>query len=462
MLSLDRAAQATAGRILRPERFPRVLKIVTDTRALAPGDTFLALRGERYDGHAFIAESIAKGAAALIVEQTAALDTEVPALIVADTKRAYMQSAAAAREDYTGRVAGITGSAGKTTTKHFLAQLLAYHYGNERVLATPENENNEIGVSKLLLRVSEQHRMVVVEMGARHEGDIAQLVRIARPHVGVLTNIGEAHLEIFGSRERLARTKWGLFSQGAQAILSARDTESVLRAASLSAPALWFGAGEPIAGGVWIRDEHTLVLTHVEPSRAFAIDLRLPGAHNHLNLAAAVAAALALGMPVEAISEAIPGLTLPSGRYETIYLAAGPRLIYDAYNANSAGMIAALNAFASEPAQRRIAVLSCMAELGAEAPSMHERVGAHAAQSGLDVLLVSGDYAGSIVAGAMAAGMPRDRIVPYDFNADAVRWLRQHASERDAVLIKGSRKYRMEEIVSALRRSPDNAQVRHA
>ncbi len=455
-LTLERATRATGARVLNPDRFPAILRVVTDTRTVSVGDTFLALRGEHFDGHDYVRDAVGKGAAAVVIHDPRAAVDGVATLLVEDTKRAYMDLAGAARERFFGHVIAITGSAGKTTTKHLLAQLLASHYGARHVLASPANENNEIGVSKLLLSASDQHRVMVVEMGARHEGDIAELVQIARPHIGVLTNIGEAHLEIFGSHENLARTKWGLFSMGAQAVINARDSASAMRAASLGVPPLWFGIGEPTAPGVWMRDAQTLVLTHSAAPRELAIDLRLPGAHNRANFAAAFAAAMLLGIAPESLISAIPNLTLPAGRYETIPVASGAKLIYDAYNANTSGMLAALDAFSSEQAERRIAVLASMAELGSDAPAMHERVGAHAARAGIDVLLVSGDYAGSVVAGAVAAGFPADRIVRYGGNAEAVQWLREHARAHDAVLLKGSRKYKMEEIVLSLRQAADD------
>jgi UDP-N-acetylmuramoyl-tripeptide--D-alanyl-D-alanine ligase len=449
-LTLQQAARATNAQVLNEAAFPPELRIVTDTRAIEPGDTFLALHGERFDGHTYVRDAIAKGAAAVVVDRADVVDG-APALLVADTKRAYMDLAGAARRAFHGHVIGITGSAGKTTTKHLLAQLLAAHYGTGDVLASPANENNEIGVSKLLLAAQPHHSVLVIEMGARHEGDIAALVQIARPHAGVLTNIGEAHLEIFGSRERLARTKWALFSLGAQAILNACDSESVMRAAALATPPLWFGAGSPNMPGVWIENERTLTLTYGTKPASYAVDVRLPGAHNRANLAAAMAAALVLGIPVEELIAAIPQLTLPAGRYEAIEVSGGARIIYDAYNANATGMIAALDAFANERAARRIAVLASMAELGTDAPAMHERVGAHAASVNVDILLCGGEYASSLAAGAVAAGFPRDRIVMFGTNDDAVHWLREHAGSRDVVLLKGSRKYKMEEIVEALR-----------
>ena len=450
ILTIERTAAATGAHVLNADRFPKQVRVVTDTRSLAPGDTFLALRGEHFDGHAFVRDALAKGAAALIVDDAAAVPDGIAAFVVPDTKRAYMDLAGAARALFSGRVIGITGSAGKTTTKHLLAQLLSAYYGADRVLASPANENNEIGVSKLLLSSSPEHAVLVIEMGARHEGEIAELVQIAHPHVGVLTNIGEAHLEIFGSRENLARTKWGLFSQGAQAVLNADDTQSVLRAPALGTAPIWFGAGEPRTAGIWITPRNTLVISAAGQTQELPIDVRLPGAHNRQNLAAATAAAVVLGVPAQELVNTMPGLTLPAGRYETIEVTGKPRLIYDAYNANASGMVAALDAFAAERAARRIAVLASMAELGSDAPAMHERVGAHAARTGVDMLLVGGEYAQCIAQGALASGFARDRIVAFSDNEHAAAWLRENAHPEDAVLLKGSRKYKMEEIIQEL------------
>lgn len=450
MLTLERAVAATGAHVLQADRFPAQLRVVTDTRSLRAGDVFLALRGERFDGHAFVQNAIEAGAAGLIVDDAGAVPHNASALVVKDTKRAYMDLGGAARALFEGRVVAITGSAGKTTTKELIAQLLSAHYGADRVLASPANENNEIGVSKLLLSCNADHAVLVIEMGARHEGEIAELVQIAHPHVGVLTNIGEAHLEIFGSRENLARTKWGLFSQGAQAVLNADDTESTLRAAALPTEPVWFGAREPRGPGVWITPRQTLLVSTGAQPHELSADVRLPGHHNRENLAAAAAAALLLGVSPETIVEKIPSLRLPKGRYEAIEVAGKPRLIYDAYNANTSGMVAALDAFAAERAARRIAVLASMAELGSDAPAMHERVGAHAARTGVDMLLVGGEYAQSIAQGALASGFARDRIVAFNGNGDAAAWLRNHAHPDDAVLLKGSRKYKMEEIIQEL------------
>ncbi len=241
-LPLDTAIAATGATLYDRAAAPATLHVSTDTRAIAPGDTFVALRGERYDGHDYAAEAVGRGAAMLVLDRPEARVAGVAALIVEQTLRAYMALAAAARRLFAGRVIAITGSAGKTTTKSFLTQLLSVHY---RVIAAPGNENNEIGVSKLLLGASnDEHDAIVVEMGARHYGDVAELVEIAKPEVGILTNVGEAHLEIVGSRERLEETKWALFSGGARAVLNAADDVSRRRAPSLGRPPHWF-AVEP-------------------------------------------------------------------------------------------------------------------------------------------------------------------------------------------------------------------------
>lgn len=454
-LEFAAAVAATKATVLEAASGPVRINAVTDTRTLSHGDTFVALRGERHDGHAFAAEAVASGASALIVDDASAAVPGVATLVVRDTLRAYMDLAALAREGFAGMVVGITGSAGKTTTRSFLEQFARARYG-DRVLAPPGNENNEIGVSKVLLAADDRrYNVIVLELGARNFGDVAVLVDIARPQIGVLTNVGEAHLEIMGSRERLAQTKWGLFARGARAVLNADDEVSRARAASLDRPVHWFAAGDDPTR--WATLERlTAVSGDALMDRTGAhtarrdVTIRFPGGYNRWNLAAAAAAALELGMALDVIAAQVSSLQLPPGRYAQMTLRdGGPKIIYDAYNANASGMIAALDAFAQESAARRIAVLASMAELGDESQALHERVGAHAART-VDVLVVSGDFAGDLARGARDAGFHPSQIVEVLDNSEAAQWLREHATANDVVLLKGSRKYRLEEIVEAL------------
>ena len=455
-LPLHVAIEATGATTIDIERAPHDVRVVTDTRVIRAGDAFLALRGERFNGHDYVANAAGRGAALAIIDDASAHVPGMATLVVRDTLAAYMALAAAARDRFEGRVLAITGSTGKTTTKDFVAQMLATHYG-ERMLASPANENNEIGVSKLLLAASsDDHDVLVVEMGARHPDDIAKLVAIARPDVGILTNVGDAHIEIMGSRERLEAAKWALFGTGARAVLNAGDSASLARAPSLREAPHWFIVTD-VDGNIPFNGRVTALvganqLLDIESGaqRSVNVDVRVPGKHNHANLAAAAAAALELGVDLEEIAAVIPHLALPSGRYERIELVNGVTLIYDAYNANAAGMFAALDAFAQERAQRRIALLASMAELGEQAARSHARVGAHAAATNVDILLVGGEFAGELALGASRAGLSSERIVPFVTNDQAVEWIRGHARAGDAVLLKGSRKYHLEEIVEEL------------
>ena len=430
----------------------------TDTRTIEPGDTFVALRGERFDGHDFAAEAVRRGAAMLVRRSFGCARPGVAAMLVDDTKAAYMALAGAARALFRGRVIAITGSTGKTTTKSFLTQLLAVKYG-DRVLAAPENENNEIGVSKLLLNASnEAHDVLVVEMGARHYGDIAALVEIARPQLGILTNIGEAHLEIMGSRERLEATKWAtLLGRRAR-----RSSTPPTRSLAQRAPSAR-RAGALVRASRPALDAYP-ELERVNRDRGATVSFIAAGVASASILSTCAYRDCIIAQISRPQSPARSSSTCRSSGSSTKFRSfvcrrgatiaspwkAASRFIYDAYNANASGMIAALDAFASEAASRRIAVLASMAELGDESQALHERVGAHAA-SKVDVLLVRGEYATDLARGATRGGLASRQIVFVETNARAARWLREHARPDDVVLLKGSRKYKLEEIVEELR-----------
>jgi UDP-N-acetylmuramoyl-tripeptide--D-alanyl-D-alanine ligase len=446
---LAQAQSAMAARPAGSSALPATLLVQTDTRTLEPGATFLALRGERFDGHAYLAEAFARGAACAIVDDVANLPAEAPALVVDDTLRAYLALGALARSDVRGPVVAISGSAGKTTTKQFLAELLAA--AGVACAATPENENNEIGVAKFLCGLDAgDQRAAIVEMGARKYRDLDVLLDAAQPDIGVLTNIGEAHLEIMGSRERLAETKWSLPQRSRRAVLNLADAESIARAPSLATPPLWCGidAERPPAGAqaviverdaVWWIDADGTTTTH-------HLTLRFPGDHNRRNLAAAFAAALLCGASADALAAAASSVALPHGRYEVLALRDGVRLVFDAYNASLTGTLATLATFGHEEAVRRIAVLGGMAELGDDAPAMHEKVGEIAAKRA-HVVLAGGRFASDTARGVEGEG---GVVVLYGSNDDATGWLRANVKPGDAILLKGSRTYKMEEIARGL------------
>ena len=453
----DAAVAASEARTFAACGLPAEFRISTDTRTLEPGDVFVALRGATFDGHAFIPEALARGATAVVVSDAAAIPAGVPALLVLDTTAALLEFARLARLRARAKIAAITGSAGKTTTKELLVQLLARTLGGG-VAATPANENNEFGVAKLLLGLDGNVAALVVELGARHFGEIEPLARAVLPDVAVLTNIGDAHLEIMGSPERLAETKWGIFATGALPVLNGDDVVSRRRATMLERQPEWFAARASDAsphefGGMRqtiVIGRDRLVVHEPSATRSFDITCDLPGDHNLSNLAAAAAGALALGVKAERVAESIAGLTLPEGRYDRTAIG-DFEVIYDAYNASMSGTLATLGSFAREPAARRVAVLGGMAELGADAASMHERVGAAAAAAGLALLLVGGDFVAELERGARAAGFPAEATLRYRSNAEAIALLRERARPGDLMLLKGSRKYKLEEIREGLR-----------
>ncbi len=449
----NEAIRASGAIVLENDAFPHDLRFSTDTRTLERGDVFVALRGERFDGHAYVERALAVGAAAIVVDDAASVPPSIPALVVGDTTAAYLAFASVARARIPARVAAVTGSAGKTTTKAFLAHVLG---AAAQTAATPRNENNEIGVAKLFLTLPDDVAFVVVEFGARHVGEIATLARAVRPDVAVVTNIGEAHLEIFGSRERLAETKWGIFDAGARRVANAGDRDSRALAARDGVPALWFGVdGDPEAPHgerfVRLRGRSSLEISGDGAAlRSLPTDVAVPGEHNLRNVAAAAAVALELGLAPDAVAAALATLVLPDGRYER----SSPGdfdVIYDAYNANPSGMRAALASFARERASRRVAVLASMAELGDDAAEMHRTVGAAAARAGLAALLVGGDFAADLASGALAAGMPASSIVSFASNDEATAWLRANGRAGDLVLLKGSRRYKLEDVLAGLR-----------
>lgn len=436
-------------------RVPEELSYSIDTRSLRPGETYLALVGERFDGHRFIEQAIAAGAVAAIVSEEGALPYGFPGFVVEDTRAALCDLAGVARRHFCGAIVAITGSTGKTTTKEFLGQILgAAAIG--AVAVTPRNENNEIGVSKVLLGL-EAEAVAVIEMGARNPDDIAPLVAIARPQIAILTNIGEAHIGVFGSSEALARTKWQIFSTGARPVLSLADATSRDRYRSLNEPPIWVGLvsdaqDAPLPGALQLLLEEGMLLLR-RPGRAEArapLMALPPGEHNARNLLAAAGAALALGVPLARIARAASRLTLPSGRYERLAGLSGVTLIHDAYNASPSGMIASLRTFAAEKGRRMI-LLGSMAELGEAAPAEHRRVGA--ALAGVDAahIVVLGEFAKELLVGAREAGVAEGSLTRVEDTEQAIEVLRRLLRPGDIVLVKGSRVYRLERAIDALK-----------
>lgn len=419
------------------------LRVVTDTRSVQPGDLFVALQGERFDAHDFVAEAAAKGAVAALVSRPIA--APLAQIVAADTLQALQALAASWRADFELPVIGVTGSNGKTTTKQLLAAVFA---ARGPVLATEGNLNNHIGVPLTLLRLRDVHRTAVIEMGASAPGEIALLAGLARPSAAIITQAGDAHLEGFGSRAGVARAKGELFAalQDGIAIINADDAYAGLwKQLAGSNRIVTFG----FAAHADVRAENLLTtaednrFTLLTPEASAAVTLPLPGRHNIANALAAAAAGTAMGLSAAVIAEGLQKVERPKGRVVSHNTASGARVIDDSYNANPSSLAAAMALLAKEPG-RRLLVLGDMAELGPTAAELHARAGIEAKALGLDALFTLGPL--SAQAGK-AFGIGGKSFSTLDELLAAVRPL---LGKGTTVLVKGSRSARMERVVAAL------------
>lgn len=451
----------SGGELLLGDPSARFAAVSIDTRTLPAGALFFAIRGPRHDAHAFLAEAARLGAGGLVVESgpvAADLPTGLPVVRVDDTTRALGAVAAGHRSGFSGPVVAITGSNGKTTTKEMCAAILAVA---GPCLKTRGNLNNAYGLPLTLLEREAEHRALVVEIGMNHRGEIAPLAAIARPTVGVITNIGSAHIEHLGSRDEIAKEKGELVAaleSGATAVLNADDALVMSQAGRTRARVLTFGRereADVRAERVTALGERGFAFDLVAPAGRIAVHLGAIGESVVINALAAAAAALAAGASLEHAAEGLARVEPVQGRMERIALPRNIILLNDTYNANPQSMEVALRSLASLKGQSRgIAVLGDMGELGEAAPEAHRAAGALAAELGLDYLFTLGGHAAEIAEGAVAAGMPRDRVRVGSDHEETRRALAAVLRGNDWVLVKGSRSMRMERIVETLTRTP--------
>ncbi|MFH0518656.1 UDP-N-acetylmuramoyl-tripeptide--D-alanyl-D-alanine ligase [Streptomyces sp. M41] len=451
-MSLSDIASAVGGQVVdaRHKAVTVTGPVVIDSRQARPGSLFVALPGTRSDGHEHAADALAAEAAAVLAERP----VPGPAVVVPDTRAALAALAGSHRRRLTEcAVVGITGSAGKTTTKDLLAQILARR---SPTVANRLSYNNEIGLPLTVLEASTATRYLVVEMGARARGEIAHLAALARPRVGVITNTGTAHLGPFGGRIGIRRAKAELLAALAAdgaAVLNADDpaTADMLRA-TRAGTVLTFGTrhADLLVTDVELDDlaRPAFRLTiggHSEP-----VCLSLTGAHQVANAAAAAAAAIALGLPLPEIAHGLTAARrLTPSRMQITRLPGGGLVLNDAFNANPDAMEAALATLAAiaDGSRRAIAVLGEMRELGAESPALHQRLGRTAAEAGTGlVIAVGGADAARIAAGARRAGGKAVHVP----TVDAVLAVLGEPGPLDVILVKGSRATGVEQIARAL------------
>ncbi len=454
MMDLFEAAQATGGTASAEGH--AFVGVSTDSRSIAVGELFVALRGERFDGHDYVRDVLAHGAAAAMVDHAWAADLGrgLPLLHVADTRLALGSLAGHWRRQFDLPLIGITGSNGKTTVKEMCAAILREHERRdelepvESVLATSGNLNNDIGLPLMLLRLSAGHRAAVIEMGMNHSGEIAYLTRLARPTVALVNNAQRAHLAGLGTLTDVARAKGEIFQGLADdgvAVINVDDPHAdVWRELAGARTVVGFGLDQPAEVTALARPRgfaSEIVLR--TPRGTVEFELPTPGMHNVRNALAAAAATLAAGVSLGTVAEALSRYAGIPGRLRRRAGLNGALVIDDTYNANPDSMRAALDVLANVPG-RRIFVMGDMGEVGAAAGQYHDEVGGYAKSHGIERLLALGEL--SVAAVHNFGGGGQHFAQPGELAAVLTAELGPDVT----VLVKGSRFMRMEQVVDAI------------
>lgn len=443
--NLHEIAEMAGATLLRGLGDTLVSRVGKDTRTAQPGELYVALRGENFDGNAFAADAAARGASAVLMdsaEAAAGLPAAFPVLLAEDSLAALTRLAAAWRSRLDLRVLGITGSNGKTSTKEFAAAVLSTKF---KVAKTQGNLNNHIGVPLSILSAGAADRAAVWEIGMNHPGEIAPLAALIRPEAAIITNIGVAHIEFLGSREAIAREKGSLaeaLPETGVLILSHGDDLSDRIASLTPARTVRTGlsGGDITADNLVEGDGSCAFVLHVD-GRSIPAEIPCNGAHMVANALQAVAAGIAFGIPPEDAAHALARAKLTGGRLARRIIR-GVNFLDDTYNASPDSMVAALATLRALPGTgHRIAVLGRMGELGSHAPEGYLRTGIAAAKFA-DILVTVGPETAPLAEAARSAGMAR--IHEVQDTASAARMLSQLARTGDIVLVKGSRSARME------------------
>jgi UDP-N-acetylmuramoyl-tripeptide--D-alanyl-D-alanine ligase len=419
-----------------------------DSRTIASGELFFAVKGERFDGHDFVPAAVDRGASAAVVSRARVgslsnLAASLPLLVVDDPLTALQALGAHVRRQWGRHVIAVTGSAGKTTTKDAIAAALGAKFN---VLKSKGNLNNHYGLPLQLLRIEPEHDFAVVELGMNHMGEIGALARIATPDWGVVTNVGMAHVENFADGQAgIARAKFELVESlpaSGIAFLNCDDPYVSQFGRDFAGRAVYFGRG-PCADPQILdvaEDASGLRIDYRADNEDRQLDLKLIGGHNALNAMAALAVARVAGVDLAAAAAALTMLTPGDKRGETISLA-GATILNDAYNSNPEALRSMIRSLAVRPARRRILIAGEMLELGDHAPRLHAECGSAAAQAGIDFVVGVRGNAQHIAAAACGAGVAS--VFLPDAEA-AGRWLAENLRTGDVVLVKGSRGVRLE------------------
>ena len=416
-----------------------------DSRTVGPGELFFAVKGERLDGHDFVAAALEKGAAAAVVrkDELRRYSAQVRLLAVDDTLIALQTLATAVRKLWGKPLVGVTGSAGKTTTKEAIAHVLGARW---RVLKSEGNFNNHFGLPLMLLKLEPEHDVAVIEMGMSHAGEIRALAKIAQPEIGVVTNVAPVHLEFFDSIAGIARAKYELIESlpaNGTAVLNADDEYVSQFGRDFKGRVIAYGmrtTADVRAENVFTRGAEGSEFDVVTAAGREHARLPLVGEHNILNALAAVAVGLARGLTLSEAVAALATLAPPDKRGQVLQLG-NITVINDCYNSNPKALNAMVDALAAMKAGRRIVVAGEMLELGPAGEEMHREAGQHIAEKKIDVLVGVRGLAQAMVEGAAKAGTCAEFVATPE---EAGEWLAREARDGDVVLLKASRGVKLE------------------
>jgi len=458
--SLKELARVLKGQLSggQPEGSSYIEGVCIDSRITQKGNLFVALQGEHHDGHDFVSEAAAKGASCAIVDEGRLKDKDekskqkIPFLAVEDTRKGLQDLARWYLKKFSLKTVAITGSNGKTTTKDMIASVLSQDYN---VIKSPKSYNTQIGVPLTIFELDQDTEVLVLELGASMLGEIEGLTRLSQPDMGVITNISPAHLEFFGSFENVVRAKLELLDNMKDdkiAVLNSDDESLLARAKVEKKRVVTFGTQRKAdfrADDVSFSDKGEVGFVI---NRKFPVRLKLVGRHNVYNALAAFAVASLWQVDPKRAVQALEGFTPPDLRMELEEFD-GIKVLNDSYNANPASMENALETLRQiKTAGRRIAVLGDMLELGEKSQSLHQEVGNKVFDCGIDILVTVGGLSKWIARSAREKGLDNSSITSFEHKAEVSTFLRENLKPGDVVLVKGSRKMKLEDVVESLKK----------
>ncbi len=457
MFTIKEIIEVTAGRLISGDPDSRINKVSTDSRRLALGNIFIAIKGDKFDGHNFLSQAEERGAAAALISEDycgmpgpAGLPHNITLIAVRDTLRALGALAAYHRRKFRLTVIAVTGSNGKTTTKEMIYRVISSRFNT---LKSHGSFNNHIGVPLTLLEINQDHEAVVLEIGMNHKGEIAALTEIAAPDIGVITGVGPAHLEFFDGIDGIVAAKCELFEtmeKGKTAVVNADFPELYERVKRYPLELITFGRSEHCryrATGVRVKEKDTLFRLN----DSYDFRLNIIGEHNVYNALAAIIVGERLGIPRDWIREGLENFSPADMRMQVLEIN-GIKMIADCYNANPQSVSAAIDTLcALNCTKRRGFILGDMLELGDESEHLHAEAGRKIAEAGIDFLITVGERAFYAAESARDNGMRSDVVFSVRDNGEALKIFRRQFRAGDTVLLKGSRAMKLEELIEKIR-----------